>query len=123
VNRVLFQLDLASGESLICFWSSLAAVHTAYFLVRPKKYSMKFILLLLFIFYISCSQLPYEQIKNDFLKNNPNYKVISVLPGEGDSDNVYIHIKYQKAGSNLTQEEIWLYQRDTGKWLPTKTIQ
>jgi hypothetical protein len=67
---------------------------------------------------------PNEQsVSADFLKKNPTATVISALPGEGDAENVYFHIKFKTPSDSGVKTEVWLYQKDLNSkaWQVTKT--
>ncbi len=73
---------------------------------------MPFLLFLL----AACSQPDYNAIRHDFETSHPRCTVNAVTPGEGDSDNVYVRIKYTCQGNPAEKEEVWLYQRKDGEW-------
>jgi hypothetical protein len=63
----------------------------------------------------SCGGPSNDEVKREFLKEHPNAIVLSIGPGEGDSGNVYMHIKYRLPGNNEEMEDEWLYQDLGGK--------
>ena len=62
----------------------------------------------------ACSQPDYEDVKRTFNAENPGCSAISAEPGEGDSDNVYVYVKY--TCSKFSGEVEWLYQREGKEW-------
>ena len=63
----------------------------------------------------NCARVPAQgQVKQDFLKEHPNYTIISIVVGEGDSSAAYFHIKYKKPGDEMVFEDVWQYL-DNGK--------
>ena len=56
-----------------------------------------------------------EEVKQDFLKANPSAEIVSIGPGEGDGDHVYMYIKYRLPGDPKVKEDEWLYQDRGGK--------
>lgn len=65
-----------------------------------------------------CGRPSEKTVAADFLRDHPKATVLSAKPGEGDSDNVYFHIRYRLPDSAADRSEAWLYQRDlrTDKW-------
>ena len=58
-----------------------------------------------------------EQVKAEFLRENPSYQAQEVFVGEGDGDSAYFHIKYQKPQDPQVYEVQWLYlETEPGKW-------
>ena len=59
--------------------------------------------------FVACG--PSEtRVREEFLAANPDATIVSQAPGEGDGDNVYVHIRYTTAGNSAVQEDVWLYQ-------------
>ena len=70
-----------------------------------------------FLFLISCNTPNIEHIRKEILKENPSIQIIDIFAGEGDSDSVYIHIKYIFNSQKEVKEEIWLFSRNAdSKW-------
>ena len=57
----------------------------------------------------SCGNPSNDDVRNDFLKEHPKAKIISIYPGEGDGGAVYMHINYQLPPSEVIHKEIWQY--------------
>ena len=70
----------------------------------------------------ACGMPSNEDVGSEFKNANPSYTVISVDTGEGDSDNVYFHIKYKKPNDVNKYEEVWLYQDSDLGWRNTNRI-
>ena len=83
---------------------------------------MRIFLLILLLIIVACGP-SNQQLQNDFSKLHPGAKVISADPGEGDSDNVYIHFRYKENEGAEEKEEIWLYQRLNGEWQSRGQVQ
>jgi len=49
-------------------------------------------------------------VRSEFLARHPGYIVEFIGAGEGDSDNVYYHVRYRKPGATVLFEQQWLYQ-------------
>ena len=63
-----------------------------------------------FLLLSSCTTVPSkEEVKRDFLKENPTYVVISINPGEGDGSAVYYYIKYSVPRDFRKYEVEWQY--------------
>lgn len=59
-------------------------------------------------------------VQAQFLADNPEVQIESALPREGDSDNVYFHIRYRPHGATELHEVTWVYQRgSSGRWQRT----
>jgi hypothetical protein len=65
----------------------------------------------------ACSEPPYSQIEDDFLREHPGAEVLSVGPGEGDSQHVYVHIRYGDAETKREREQSCLWQRIDQTWM------
>jgi hypothetical protein len=77
----------------------------------------------LLVVVVGCSQPKYDAIRSDFEKSHPSCRVSSVAPGEGDSDNVYVHLKYSCGDPTDEREEVWLYQRQGKVWKSVKQVE
>jgi len=77
-----------------------------------------YIILLIYLLLVSCSSPNEERVRNEFLAENPDYTVTSIYVGEGDSSNVYYHIRYKKPTDKKLYEDVWLYQNPN--WINTK---
>jgi len=56
------------------------------------------------------------QVKADFAKVYPGYHVTELFTGEGDSGNVYKHIRFTRPGDNAVCEVQWGYQQAESGW-------
>lgn len=78
------------------------------------------LLILLLLLIASCGTPKTDTVRAQFLAEHPNATVLSIGSGEGDSGNVYIHIKYRLPDSKAAMEDVWLYQDLGGKtWINT----
>jgi len=75
---------------------------------------MKFIYLAILLLLLGCSSQLTENAVSEFKLRNPGATVISFRSGEGDSDNVYVYIKYKKPSDENLYQEIVLYQNIKG---------
>ncbi len=66
---------------------------------------------------VSCSQVTEEKVHKDFSNRYNNSELISFHSTEGDSDNIYIEIKYYDPDKN-EKEVVFLYQKNikNGAW-------
>ena len=74
------------------------------------------ILILVLLFFYGCNKPSEDTVKKDFYEIYSNSNIISIGVGEGDSDNVYYHIKFKYYDNNRIYEEVFLYQNISGKW-------
>lgn len=56
-----------------------------------------------------------EQFRVDFSEKYPDYKILD-FGGEGDTENVYCHVFYQKTDDNQIYEDVWIYKRTDDGW-------
>ena len=56
----------------------------------------------------------------EFQRTYPGCTLDSSGPGEGDSDNVYMHLQYRCAGDTSPRKAVWLVQRVDGEWKVTR---
>ncbi len=93
------------------------AVITDFIVIHMKRKIISLLTITILFSILSCSAPSENEIKIDFLREFPKAQVLSMNAGEGDSDNVYMHIKYKLPESDKIEEDVWLYQ-DTGnnKW-------
>jgi hypothetical protein len=56
-----------------------------------------------------------EQFRADFSQKYPDYKILD-FGGEGDIENVYCHVFYQKTDGDQIYEDVWKYQRADDDW-------
>jgi hypothetical protein len=63
-----------------------------------------------------CGHPTDEQVKRAFLKENPTFTVVSVVPGEGDGSTVYMHVRYRPAGNSTECEVEWGFQEAEPEW-------
>jgi hypothetical protein len=83
--------------------------------MKPYKVIVYFATFLLLA--TSCGGPSNDEVKKEFLKEHPNAVILGIGPGEGDSGNVEIHIKYRLPGNDTEMEDVWLYQDLGGeKW-------
>ena len=62
----------------------------------------------------ACSRAPSdEQVRADFLREHPTFRVEFVGVGEGDGGAAYFHIRYRKPNDPILYEDVWQYL-DTG---------
>ena len=64
----------------------------------------------------ACTELPYSQIKEEFVREHPGAEVLSVGPGEGDSEHVYVHIRYGDAATKSERQQSCLWRRIDRTW-------
>ena len=63
----------------------------------------------------ACAGPEERKVKNDFLKDYPNYSVINVERPEGYSSTVTFHISYKKPNDPREYWADWAYQRKNGE--------
>jgi hypothetical protein len=69
----------------------------------------------------ACSRPNLGHVTAEFEQLHPGCRVESVLPGEGDSDHVYVHIAY-RCSSGGRSETKWLYRRFGREWRHTPPV-
>ena len=60
----------------------------------------------------ACSKVSEDRVMEDFNRIFPEHEIVSVLPSEGDADNVYYQIRFKQKNSNEAEQVLFLYQRD-----------
>jgi len=80
------------------------------------------LLILLLASAISCSPVDAHAIRADFERTHAGCHVKALAVGEGDSDNVYVRIKYRCGKETTLREEAWLYQRVGKEWKPKAKV-
>jgi len=63
-----------------------------------------------------CGEPSNDKISKDFNEIYLDTNIISIQKGEGDSDNIYYHIKY-KNKNNTLKEKVFLYQYIDDEWI------
>jgi hypothetical protein len=84
-------------------------------MLKNRPSSIAIPLLFAVLLQIGCGGPTRSEVKADFQKENPTYTILSAIPGEGDSDTVYYHIRYKKPGSELEYEVVLQYMNKGGK--------
>jgi hypothetical protein len=77
---------------------------------RTLKASLLFCLLV-----AACEGSEERKVKNDFLKDYPNYTVISVERPQGYASVVTFHIGYKKTSDPREYWADWAYERKNGE--------
>jgi hypothetical protein len=78
---------------------------------------MRRILLFALLLPAGCSGPDESSVRREFERTRPNAEVVSLGPGEGDSDHVYYHIRYRLPSDSAVQEEEWGYRKARdGRW-------
>ena len=67
----------------------------------------------------ACSEPPYDRIAEEFRRSHPGVDVLSVGPGEGDSEHVYVHVRYRDPQTWSERQETCLWRRIDAKWTKT----
>ena len=81
---------------------------------------MKRLLIVVAAILVGCGVPSTNDVRRDFLAVYPNARVVDLGPGEGDSDDVYYHIRYRLPPDSTVLEQVWLYQRGAGdRWTVT----
>jgi hypothetical protein len=66
----------------------------------------------------ACSLGPSaSDVKDAFARDNPSVDVVSVSPGEGDGEHVYMHIRFRREGAPQLCEAVWGYREAQPKWV------
>ena len=60
----------------------------------------------------SCSKVSEDSVVEDFNRIFPDHDLVSILPSEGDADNVYYQVRFKQKNSDEVEEIVFLYQRD-----------
>jgi len=66
---------------------------------------------------LGCDVPKNERVRSEFLAENPQHRIHSIIVGEGDSSAAYFHIKHSAPGVTNIQEAVWLYMDNgNGEW-------
>ena len=65
---------------------------------------------------VGCSSPTNEQISADLRRMHPGCTLESASPGEGDSDTVYVRVKYRCPGNARVRAEDLMYRRSGDEW-------
>ena len=64
----------------------------------------------------ACGFPTEDEVRVDFQRQHPQFRVTDVFAGEGDGGNVYMHIRYRQPGVASECEVVWGYQQAEPKW-------
>jgi len=65
----------------------------------------------------ACGVPNNNEVADAFKKAYPNFIIIDIGVGEGDSSAAYFHIKYKKPADTQTHEDVWQYiKTGDGRW-------
>ena len=73
----------------------------------------------------ACGSDVEDIARTDLLKEFPHGQVQSATVGEGDSDNVYVHLCFTPAADSQARAIVWLYRKQDRRWqraIPTVPI-
>jgi hypothetical protein len=85
----------------------------------PRKLQLLMVGLLLCVLTLAvgCGGPKDERVRSEFLAENPQHRLHSVIVGEGDSSAAYFHIKHSAPGTTNIREAVWLYMENgKGEW-------
>lgn len=77
--------------------------------------AMKHILAGLFVLVAAACGPGDHAVRAEFLRAHPGAEVLDLGVGEGDSDNVYYHIRYRAPNDSTVHEVCWLYSQVNGR--------
>jgi hypothetical protein len=68
---------------------------------------------------IACSPVvDTTALRADFERQHPGCHVKALAVGAGDSQNLYVRVRYRCASEAGQFEETWVYQRVRDRWIP-----
>lgn len=81
--------------------------------MNRKKILLIFITIILGLglFYIWFSRSDNQNVKREFLENNPTFEIVDLYAGDKNSDIATYHIKYTKPNNSRVYEHIAVYHR------------
>ncbi|MFW5426750.1 MAG: hypothetical protein ACKE8R_05820 [Methylophagaceae bacterium] len=83
--------------------------------MNKQKYYFLGLAVFLLMALSSCGVGPTDDdVKKDFLAKYPTAEITSINRGEGDSDSVYVHIKYKHESAGIAAAEDILLYSDKG---------
>ena len=77
---------------------------------------MRKLLIVLVLFGAACGDGVESVARTDLLEEFPGAQVQSAVVGEGDSDHAYVHLCFRPAADSQLRGEVWLYQKQDGRW-------
>jgi hypothetical protein len=84
--------------------------------VKKRSFLAKCFLSILLLFG-ACSRPNDDNVRKEFLAENPAFEVVSLYVGEGNADFATYHINYKTPNDNSIYEKIITYQRcDDNEW-------
>lgn len=64
-----------------------------------------------------------NQVRDEFLSQNPGYEIVSTAATEGSPDKVHCHVYYLKPGNDRVFEDVRLYQNSSTGWRFTRVLE
>jgi hypothetical protein len=77
------------------------------------------LLLVLVLLGTACGSGVEGIARTDLLREFPEAQVQSAVVGEGDSDNVYVHVCFRPAANSRLRGVLCLYQKQDARWRRT----
>ena len=77
------------------------------------------LLLVLVLLGTACGDGVESVARADLLEEFPGAQVQSVVVGEGDSDNAYVHLCFRPPADSQVRGVVRLYQQQAGRWRRT----
>jgi hypothetical protein len=72
-------------------------------------------LLMMALFLAACGEPTEEAVRANFLQEYPRAVIASAVPGEGDSDHVYYHVRFRQPPDTTLREVVRGYQRTSAR--------
>jgi hypothetical protein len=82
------------------------------------KYYFVLLLVMGAVFYYIFQVDPCNKnLRADFAKEYPGYKILDSGSREGSPEEVQCHIRYEKPGSEQVYEDVWSYRNSESGWI------
>jgi hypothetical protein len=85
-------------------------------MAMAKYYFILFLVMGGVLYYVFLEDPCNQNIKADFSREHPDYKILDSGSREGSPDEVQCHIRYQKPDGDQAYEDVWLYQKTESGW-------
>lgn len=87
-----------------------------------KYYILLFLVMGAVLYYIFQVDPCNTNLRADFAKEYPGYKILDSGSREGSPEEVQCHIRYQKPDSEQLYEDVWLYRNSERGWIVSSVL-